>query len=282
MIKRRGFTLIELLVVIAIIAILAAILFPVFAQAKAAAKKTQDLSNVKQIGTGIMMYTSDNDDMYPRGRYPMVERGGTYITFRELTHPYIKSETRREAYTNNEIRAAGGIWRSPAEPSNSYAGYGAHNAIFPTDTTDWWQPEHRGKLISSRSTTQIPRPAQQLLMTTQGVNPAWANSGADLLETDWWFHGGEVWPPVFTGRTSGSAKYDADRDQHPYWSMPRYRYTESANVVWADGHAKGVKKGAMNWCTDIYPGFTHNPPGGEQNWDWLYTPGNSCAGYSFQ
>ncbi|MCW5941433.1 MAG: prepilin-type N-terminal cleavage/methylation domain-containing protein [Fimbriimonadaceae bacterium] len=63
--KRRAFTLIELLVVIAIIAILAAILFPVFAQAKESAKKTSALSNYKQTGTGILLYTADNDDMYP-------------------------------------------------------------------------------------------------------------------------------------------------------------------------------------------------------------------------
>jgi prepilin-type N-terminal cleavage/methylation domain-containing protein len=62
---KKAFTLIELLVVIAIIAILAAILFPVFAQAKEAAKKTADLSNVKQIGTGTAIYLSDNDDLYP-------------------------------------------------------------------------------------------------------------------------------------------------------------------------------------------------------------------------
>ncbi len=67
--KRRGFTLIELLVVIAIIAILAAILFPVFAQAKAAAKKAACLSNMKQQGLGAMMYAGDQDDALPATGY---------------------------------------------------------------------------------------------------------------------------------------------------------------------------------------------------------------------
>ncbi len=62
---KRAFTLIELLVVIAIIAILAAILFPVFAQAKAAAKKTVCLSNVKQQALAFTMYANDNDDWTP-------------------------------------------------------------------------------------------------------------------------------------------------------------------------------------------------------------------------
>ena len=62
---KKAFTLIELLVVIAIIAILAAILFPVFAQAKFAAKKTVDLSNAKQIGVTIKLYLGDNDDTMP-------------------------------------------------------------------------------------------------------------------------------------------------------------------------------------------------------------------------
>ncbi len=62
---KKAFTLIELLVVIAIIAILAAILFPVFAQAKEAAKKTSCLSNIKQIGTSTFLYGGDNDDLLP-------------------------------------------------------------------------------------------------------------------------------------------------------------------------------------------------------------------------
>jgi prepilin-type N-terminal cleavage/methylation domain-containing protein len=67
---KRAFTLIELLVVIAIIAILAAILFPVFAQAKEAAKKTSTLSNAKQTGTSMILYSADNDDQLPNAIVP--------------------------------------------------------------------------------------------------------------------------------------------------------------------------------------------------------------------
>ncbi|MGD9498297.1 MAG: type II secretion system protein, partial [Armatimonadota bacterium] len=65
MLRRRGFTLIELLVVIAIIAILAAILFPVFAQAREKAKAAACLSNTKQIAIAVAMYTNDYDGRYP-------------------------------------------------------------------------------------------------------------------------------------------------------------------------------------------------------------------------
>jgi prepilin-type N-terminal cleavage/methylation domain-containing protein len=65
--RRRGFTLIELLVVIAIIAILAAILFPVFAQAREKARQASCLSNLKQLGLAAMMYVQDYDEVYPGG-----------------------------------------------------------------------------------------------------------------------------------------------------------------------------------------------------------------------
>jgi len=76
--NRRAFTLIELLVVIAIIAILAAILFPVFAQAKTAAKKANSLSNIKQLALSSYMYTTDFDDIYPSTQE---DAGGYMIWF---------------------------------------------------------------------------------------------------------------------------------------------------------------------------------------------------------
>jgi len=93
---RKGFTVIELLVVIAIIAILAAILFPVFSQAKVAAKKTQDLSNIKQIGTSIQLYAADNDD-----QSVVKDEEADYDWFEPL-QPYIKN---RQVFRTPAYRA---------------------------------------------------------------------------------------------------------------------------------------------------------------------------------
>ncbi len=94
--KKQGFTLIELLVVIAIIAILAAILFPVFAQAKEAAKKTADLSNMKQNVLGVIMYTGDYDDRAPLWTYnftfDVLPANGGDRSFGNLIFPYVKSD----------------------------------------------------------------------------------------------------------------------------------------------------------------------------------------------
>jgi len=103
--RNAAFTLIELLVVIAIIAILAAILFPVFAQAKAAAKATQSISNMKQAGTGIQIYLSDYDDVYMPRRVAGVGPNGEpgELSWKQVAYPYIKN---RDLFTDTMNTAA--------------------------------------------------------------------------------------------------------------------------------------------------------------------------------
>ena len=97
--RRQGFTLIELLVVIAIIAILAAILFPVFAQAKAAAKKTVCLSNLKQAGLAAVMYAGDSDDLLPD--VPVYNSQSEAYVFAAKVNPYVKNRQ---------------LWKDPSDP----------------------------------------------------------------------------------------------------------------------------------------------------------------------
>jgi prepilin-type N-terminal cleavage/methylation domain-containing protein/prepilin-type processing-associated H-X9-DG protein len=135
--QRRGFTLIELLVVIAIIAILAAILFPVFAKAREKARQASCLSNVRQIMTAILSYTQDNDETLP---FAIIYTGGnvtitepysgaslTYIYWPDEIMPYMKSTQ---------------IMRCPSDSSKIW-GYGycvqcGYVGNHPTRFTSWY------------------------------------------------------------------------------------------------------------------------------------------------
>jgi prepilin-type N-terminal cleavage/methylation domain-containing protein len=108
---RKAFTLIELLVVIAIIAILAAILFPVFAQAKAAAKKTQALSNGKQLQLGYLLYIADTDGNYYEHAQGMSTgtQGPTSLIWNGYLNPYIKNtQLANDPAATNPTAAYGG------------------------------------------------------------------------------------------------------------------------------------------------------------------------------
>ena len=100
---QRGFTLIELLVVIAIIAILAAILFPVFGRARENARRSSCMSNIKQLGLGMLQYTQDYDEKFPM--QPEAE-------FWPGINPYIKSDQ---------------VFRCPSDTSASFVVFGAKN-----------------------------------------------------------------------------------------------------------------------------------------------------------
>jgi prepilin-type N-terminal cleavage/methylation domain-containing protein/prepilin-type processing-associated H-X9-DG protein len=133
--KRRGFTLIELLVVIAIIAILAAILFPVFAQAREAARKSNCQSNLKQVGIGMFMYAQDYDEMLAPNRITEQTSwnciccwgGGNFDNWKTLIQPYIKNY---------------GLFKCPSNPNkdqrdesrdvNNRQSYAINGALFPS------------------------------------------------------------------------------------------------------------------------------------------------------
>src|SRR5215813_1113609 len=91
--KRCAFTLIELLVVIAIIAILAAILFPVFAQAREKARTISCLSNNKQVGLAFMQYVQDYDETFPPSRFTTTtnDTGGRFMPWSVNIQPYTKN-----------------------------------------------------------------------------------------------------------------------------------------------------------------------------------------------
>jgi prepilin-type N-terminal cleavage/methylation domain-containing protein len=127
---RTGFTLIELLVVIAIIAILAAILFPVFTQAKVAAKRTVNLSNCRQLSLALSMYTTDADG------YPMMSSpSGTSPRTRwaDYIYPYIKNED----IFNGPLASLEMFSKTFAHnPDKHYGGYGYRRAVCCRPTFD--------------------------------------------------------------------------------------------------------------------------------------------------
>jgi len=188
---RRAFTLIELLVVIAIIAILASILFPVFAQAKAAAKKIASVSNVKQLALASLMYNNDYDDNFCAEGYANPNNNwGWQMTWQMETLPYIKNYgiflDPTDTHKNDRSFDTG--------PMFSYPG----NGIFAgTCGQPTWQWNMIGVIQSNRSWTanfnqpvsgtSIPMAAQTILFATREKMAAasWMQGGIDGIFSCW-------------------------------------------------------------------------------------------------
>ena len=168
---RRAFTLIELLVVITIIAILAALLFPVFAQAKIAGKTAATISNLRQLGQAAFLYAGDADDVYPLvaegyggianptgytyyGDFSL-EKNGPFDPARGSLFPYVKSAE---------------IYRSALDPDGTSRQSFAFNgclAVFP--------PPRR--LMPTQSTTQAESPARIFLFSEESTEKGSTNDG---------------------------------------------------------------------------------------------------------
>ena len=149
--ERSGFTLIELLVVIAIIAILAAILFPVFAKVREKARQTSCASNMKQLGLAIMQYTQDNDEHYPDGYDGQTTdvTQGKLLYWPAAIFPYVKSY---------------GAYQCPDNPHSSQIGcayiYNNH-------------------ALNMTSLASVDSPAQIIMLADGGTTPYWADPAKD-------------------------------------------------------------------------------------------------------
>ncbi len=264
--RKRAFTLIELLVVIAIIAILAAILFPVFARAKIAAKGTASISNARQVVTAIMLYAQDHDDKPPLvsnsdADAPLLLNGVPYKPWSYLLLPYMRNGMiLQDPLTTPEAVPTGfdpvALWLYRTQIGYAYTIHAPVPTIWETTST---------------SQTELAYPAETVLL---------AQKKARKNQGDWLWVGGPIWmanlvaPPVCSGfftpsnvrplsicppSSVGSAGWGTGAESYTGQTYEEggttggvaLRKAELAIVSWADGHVKVMPPAALasgtNW-----------------------------------
>ena len=199
--RLRAFTLIELLVVIAIIAILAAILFPVFGRARENARRSSCQSNLKQIGLGIMQYVQDYDERYPVRYYNNYASGGLEEGWAYLMQPYVKSTQ---------------LLQCPSEPNP------ATTSINAAGYSDYWYSDVIGR---SNGAGSAGVSAAEFTATALTVMNGDGENGTSLLGMEW----GD-WSNYVLVQGSAVPRFTAAR-----------RHLEGGNYSFADGHVKWLR-----------------------------------------
>lgn len=213
--KRKGFTLIELLVVIAIIAILAAILFPVFAKAREKARQSTCSSNLKQIGLAMQSYSQDYDEVLvpclqvastsdPAGTYVIDKCGNPRRFWTHMLEPYIKSD---QIFLCPSGQITVGSADAPAGGCTIFVprSYNLNGTL-----TLCCGAQGVVKLAA------VTKPAETFIMADSGVHRVFGPSFGVLNDTD-----------------------------HPGFPWVKNRHNDGANVLWVDGHVKWVKRYAL-------------------------------------
>jgi prepilin-type N-terminal cleavage/methylation domain-containing protein/prepilin-type processing-associated H-X9-DG protein len=260
--QKKGFTLIELLVVIAIIAILAAILFPVFAQAREKARQASCMSNLKQIGLAELQYVQDYDERFS-GSYQcsQFKCAGNRIYYPELIYPYSKNaqiyycpDTTDTDHFNDDNSNQCSTSPNTCDriPGKTF-GYGptdyAYNSLSSPNVGNMGNDTQSDDAINKLSV--IDQPASTLLIMDGRGNGGSRGGFINIWEAAETDVAGNFYGNTWNGQTELNSVT-------PYSRHPR---GGGFNVLWYDGHVKALR-------TTLSPTATY--PGGAP-WYWYIT-----------
>jgi prepilin-type N-terminal cleavage/methylation domain-containing protein/prepilin-type processing-associated H-X9-DG protein len=261
--RRFGFTLIELLVVIAIIAILAAILFPVFAKVREKARQTTCASNEKQLLLSILQYASDYDEDMP-GTVYQTPAGNQIYTWMVAIEPYLKNGQANTIVTERGQIESGGVFSCPSAALAGFPIYSPTSDLMP----DYWgsgadcsDANHHAVSLEN-----VVNPSDKILLFESGANGTLSSTNIGFIASAWSNFNSPNGTPANDTFPAGTDPFNKDCDtpapgnggwQGCYY-YPRFRHNGFSNMGYSDGHVKAMRKGSYNWFVNTYNAPTFN------------------------